>query len=815
MALKTKAQLKVTFSDGKKPDGQDFADFIDSSVTGSGGGTAQLPPPVSKQVAEAGTAVEGYASPKGLTEHFEAREATLGQTNAASDVPVWMSPLRTLQSIQKFALGTVATSVNTLGKLYNFLRSYYYNRTQSDARYIQSGSGGGDVTAHAATSNEILVGTDTTKVVTPKGLSGATYVLKQNQLAFWPVTTTVGVTGGALVTLRLITGAVKLLTLNQGDKVMSLLLSASDSYGNKVEAVIDIFRDIHADRDGRVSISLQQNHGELKVKRAYLNDREGSFTVYEMDLILLIGTEQRIVTARKYDGNLEVKYLSGLLRTNIIAIEGRGSRIFNTAQAYDFNLLWNRSTTHDVEYETPFVVIDESKPTHLIGKTDGIIFTDLITTARVQRHFVHHITINFSLPVDLKVDDYITKRYTPTDLRRGYVQIATISTSDENKETFTVTLKWTAYGHLNGFGGYPGHIINSDEIVQHFPVNSDFVISKATPGKSQQEVGLLTEINPISSPTDAQKRDGVRSIDTIVTDRESGWPAKLSSHEQALHKGGIDLGAEAKLGSGTQNIMAANEQYNRVQYRSEISITSGLRSLALYLRFANQENEGTLPSVDTVDLNSTLAAYKITLFAREYAYQCHFYVTNSGRRLGLNVAGNRSYRATEDDEVLNNAGNPNWRTRITQQTNAGGFISTHPENNQRIGVGLFDATGLAKTNSIQIHKGNIEPVSIYNKYFGVFFGNAIALGQQYLAKSSDREGNPIYRGLLVAEEKTWLTSAETTYQNFGIFGIDSQYKMRIALEELYVRSDKYKLTFGGAVNAYSGTSVPTIGTING
>ena len=143
MALKTKAQLKVTFSEGKKPDGQDFADFIDSSVTGSGGGTAQLPPPVSKQVAEAGTAVEGYASPKGLTEHFEARQATLGQTNAAVDVPVWMSPLRTLQSIKKFAIGTLPSLVNTLSKMYYFILNTYWTRTQSDDRYIQSASGGG------------------------------------------------------------------------------------------------------------------------------------------------------------------------------------------------------------------------------------------------------------------------------------------------------------------------------------------------------------------------------------------------------------------------------------------------------------------------------------------------------------------------------------------------------------------------------------------------------------------------------------------------------------------------------------------------
>ena len=483
----------------------------------------------------------------------------------------------------------------------------------------------------------------TEKALSPKSLYDATYVLKQNQIAFQPITNNQGITGGAALKLKLNNAELDKYSFTDGDNIESFLFLGADSHGNKVEGTIDIFYRTDASSDAQYAVYVRENHGSLHVR--YNNT--DPLGVNPGGLILIIGTEDEIGDAG-YRGNLELRYLSGIERANVIDLSR--SDIRNTATGVEtrFATFFGASTSHIAPFESDFVVIDESKPTHLIGKTDGLIFTNLITYARVQRRGGGNLEINFSLPVDLKVDDYITKRLLPTELRRGYIQINRIRTSDRNKETFSVTLKWTAYAVLNGFGGSAGAILGEDEVYRHFPLNTDFVISKATPGKSQQEVKVEVSIDPLSNATATERRNGTRDIVTYVSDIKYGNPTVLNTHKENLHPGGITA----------DNLSSSFPHYRRIQPfslqlstlktgfpTSDSSFVIGSNGRngwyperifsTISLQFNFNTSNGFAPSAGTEDAITYESAYYVSFFAGSQIYNFYIVVVSISNTVAI------------------------------------------------------------------------------------------------------------------------------------------------------------------------------------
>ena len=142
MATLDKETLKSRFADGEKPTGEDFSDLIDTIRSGAAeGGTSTLP--VSDAVSAEGTNTTGFVSPSGVKAHVDGRRATHAEAHEGADHRKLMTPLRVKQAItfqvtpgiaevKDSLLDGVATTYNTLRKLYDYITSKFYSRTDSD-----------------------------------------------------------------------------------------------------------------------------------------------------------------------------------------------------------------------------------------------------------------------------------------------------------------------------------------------------------------------------------------------------------------------------------------------------------------------------------------------------------------------------------------------------------------------------------------------------------------------------------------------------------------------------------------------------------
>ena len=198
MATLDKETLKSKFADGQKPRGEDFSDLIDTIQSGIPEVSTTLVP-VSAQIATEGTDTTGFVSPSGVKAYVDGQRATQGEAQAGTGHEKLMTPLRAKEAISfqvpplitiasNSVLNTlrngVSTAYNTLKKLYNYINSNFYNRSQSDSRYdrkidnisgtrISSGINASNVTTGTLSSTRIP-NLDTSKI-TSGFLSGQSY----------------------------------------------------------------------------------------------------------------------------------------------------------------------------------------------------------------------------------------------------------------------------------------------------------------------------------------------------------------------------------------------------------------------------------------------------------------------------------------------------------------------------------------------------------------------------------------------------------------------------------------------------------------
>ena len=164
MAKKTAEELKKVFADGERPTGDDFSDLIDST---HGGGTETTIVPVSEQIAQAGTNSTGFVSPAGVKAYVEGQKATKGEAEAGTSHGKLMTPLRTkealtaqvsplLTTFKSSVLGGISATYNTLKKVFDYVNSTFYTRSQSDTRYERKGTAQGGVATTYNTLKKLL-----------------------------------------------------------------------------------------------------------------------------------------------------------------------------------------------------------------------------------------------------------------------------------------------------------------------------------------------------------------------------------------------------------------------------------------------------------------------------------------------------------------------------------------------------------------------------------------------------------------------------------------------------------------------------------
>ena len=725
----------------------------------------------------------------------------------------------------------------------NNLIEDYYTKEQSDDMFVTRSdpSGGGVHPDHVATPDEIHQGLNNAKVITPKGLYDSEYIVKQNQIAFAKVSgleaiekdgVTIprpqidGITGAAVVYLERGSGED---TFKKNEKIETLLFHADDSYGNSLEGTIDVYKK-GVDEEGTFSAFLRQKRGDIEVK---ILDVAGVAEVGNVEekaasMYLMIATKQDLTTeTHPYDGNISVEYYTGFERDSVLS---KDNKIYNTADTIYTPLAanWSDSKTKDVKFETdfavndkdnPFVVIDKSKPTHLIGKTDGIVYNDLPTEGVVDNvNRDGSLDLVFGLPIILKVDQYVRGKEN-SSFPVGYLQIARINSKGGNNETYSIDLKWTqlAEDKLVNDRILAGDTLHSDRVVEvdaGIRNNHRLIFSTGRAVVVAPEVGLLTEINPISSPTYEQKRDGARTLDTYVTDPESGVSSKLSSHQQDLYPGGLDLRTEAKPKSGTRAMMADSERYNRTQSIAGTGVENA-RYFLLGLRFAR---DGTIPSglANKSGTPVLVVAYRVILFLGETAWQCHVSVFSRGLRdtsvvpntytypLRFYVESSSFYALNKDDDL---DGYPSWKTRVKETHMGGGYImNAHKvKNTDRLSACSFNGSLSSLSEEKDLQKSYLELNEAGKPYFGIFFGNAIALGQQEV-----KEGTKGFRNLAYEYQLSWLKHTDRPYSTLRINDDSNSY--RVIMEELFIQNEASRLYLGGVKGA---TGAPKIGEVVG
>ena len=145
MATNDRTDLKERFADGQTPSGTDFSELIDEIRTQTPTETATALP-VSTEVAADGTDTTGLVSPSGVKAHIDSRLATPAEAQVGDSHEKLMTPLRTKEAInlqvpsfittaKNSILGGIFSTYDTLYKLYTYIRTNYYNRATSDARY--------------------------------------------------------------------------------------------------------------------------------------------------------------------------------------------------------------------------------------------------------------------------------------------------------------------------------------------------------------------------------------------------------------------------------------------------------------------------------------------------------------------------------------------------------------------------------------------------------------------------------------------------------------------------------------------------------